>query len=132
MLVNRSMPESPVIPVLAYPDMNAAVEWLCAAFGFTVRVRIFDHRVQLNTGEGGAVVVVAGDAASADSVMIRVANVDEHCGRARRHGAKVIGEPTTYPYGERQYSAEDLAGRRWTFSQSMVDVDPRDWGGTLS
>jgi hypothetical protein len=35
-----------------------------------------------------------------------------------------------YPYGERQYTAEDLAGHRWTFTQAIADVAPEDWGGT--
>lgn len=35
-----------------------------------------------------------------------------------------------HPYGERQYVAEDPGGHRWTFSQSLVDVDPASWGGT--
>jgi uncharacterized glyoxalase superfamily protein PhnB len=38
--------------------------------------------------------------------------------------------PQDYPYGERQYSVEDLGSHRWNFSQSIADVDPRDWGGT--
>jgi hypothetical protein len=29
-----------------------------------------------------------------------------------------------------QYSAEDLGGHRWTFSQSIADVDPGSWGAT--
>jgi hypothetical protein len=33
-------------------------------------------------------------------------------------------------YGERQYSAEDLAGHRWTFSETLADVAPEEWGGT--
>ena len=37
--------------------------------------------------------------------------------------------PTDFPYGERQYSVEDPGGHRWTFSQSIADVDPRTWGG---
>lgn len=24
-----------------------------------------------------------------------------------------------------------LYGHRWTFSESVADVDPRDWGGSL-
>jgi hypothetical protein len=32
-------------------------------------------------------------------------------------------------YGERQYSAEDFAGHRWTFTQTIADIDPKDWGG---
>jgi uncharacterized glyoxalase superfamily protein PhnB len=33
------MPRSTVIPVLAYPDVGEAVEWLCETFGFTERWR---------------------------------------------------------------------------------------------
>ena len=29
--------------------------------------------------------------------------------------------------GERQYSVLDLEGHLWTFTQSVADVDPRDW-----
>ena len=35
MRANRSMPASTVIPVLAYEDLGRAIDWLCAAFGFT-------------------------------------------------------------------------------------------------
>jgi predicted enzyme related to lactoylglutathione lyase len=35
-------------------------------------------------------------------------------------------------FGERQYSAEDLAGYRWAFSQSVADVNPEDWGAEVS
>jgi hypothetical protein len=37
--------------------------------------------------------------------------------------------PTDYPYGERQYSTEDPAGHTWTFSQTIKDVNPAEWGG---
>jgi hypothetical protein len=37
--------------------------------------------------------------------------------------------PADYPYGERQYSVEDFAGHRWTFTQSIADVAPEEWGG---
>jgi uncharacterized glyoxalase superfamily protein PhnB len=39
-------------------------------------------------------------------------------------------EPTHFEYGERQYRAEDLAGHRWTFSETLADVAPEEWGGT--
>jgi hypothetical protein len=42
-----------------------------------------------------------------------------------------VQPPTDFPYGERQYTVEDLAGHRWTFTQSIADVDPRDWGGIV-
>ena len=38
-------------------------------------------------------------------------------------------EPTDFEYGERQYQAEDPAGHRWTFSETLRDVAPEEWGG---
>jgi uncharacterized glyoxalase superfamily protein PhnB len=132
MLQNRSMPASTVIPVLAYADVAEAVAWLAAAFGFTLRLGIGNHRAQLNVGDGAIVVTAGGsdgEAPRGHSVMIRVADVDAHHARAQAHGARIVSSPTDHPYGERQYSALDHAGHAWTFSQSIADVDPRDWGG---
>ena len=53
-----------MVPVLIYPDVRAAVEWLSAAFGFAESVRIGEaHRSQLRVGPGAAVIVgdVRGD-----------------------------------------------------------------------
>ena len=123
-----------MIPVLAYPSVADAVAWLSAAFGFTLRLGIGDHRAQLRVGDG-AIVVTGGGAADAvtgrDSIMVRVDDVRAHCERARAHDARIVGEPTDFPYGERQYTAIDFTGRAWTFSQSIADVDPRDWGGDV-
>lgn len=131
MLSNRSIPSCTVIPCLPYADVNAAADWLCDAFGFTVRVRIGNHRVQLNAGDGA---IMLGDTdsepAGARSIIVRVEDADGHCARARQLGATILKPPTDHPYGERQYSAQDLAGHRWTFSQSIADVAPEDWGGT--
>jgi uncharacterized glyoxalase superfamily protein PhnB len=81
-------------------------------------------------------VVVTGGAATnisaaSMSIMVRVADARAHFERAKAHGATIIHEPTDYPYGERQYSAKDLAGYVWTFSQTISDVDPAMWGGVL-
>jgi uncharacterized glyoxalase superfamily protein PhnB len=43
--------------------------------------------------------------------------------------ARILREPADYPYGERQYTAEDLGGHQWTFSESIADLAPEDWGG---
>jgi uncharacterized glyoxalase superfamily protein PhnB len=139
-LANRSIPRCTVIPELGYPDIGQAIDWLCDAFGFTLRLRIADHRAQLNVGDGAVVLIEqpgggAGDATSgagglAHSVMIRVENVDRHHERARQRGARILRPPSDYPYGERQYTAVDFVGRCWTFSQSIADVAPEDWGGT--
>jgi len=136
MLSNRSIPRAVVIPVLAYPDVNQAAAWLCDAFGFSVRLRIGSHRVQLNVGDGAVIVremrlnEVNAVLGTAQSVTVRVEDADAHCKRAREHGARITQDPVTHPYGERQYNAEDFAGRSWTFSQSVADVDPEEWGGT--
>jgi uncharacterized glyoxalase superfamily protein PhnB len=63
---------------------------------------------------------------------VRVADVDRHYERARERGAPILQPPADYPYGERQYTAADLGGHRWTFSQSLADVAPEDWGGRLA
>lgn len=136
MLANRSIPHATVIPVLAYPDVNQAADWLCDAFGFSVRLRIGSHRIQLNVGDGAVIVremrsnEVGADLGVGCSVTIRVEDADMHCSRAKRRGAQVIQEPVTHPYGERQYNAIDFAGHAWTFSQSVADVHPQNWGGT--
>ena len=135
MLWNRSIPRSTVIPVLAYPDANQAAAWLCDAFGFSVRLRIGNHRVQLNVCDGAVIVremrpnEVNAPLGVGHSVTIRVEDVDAHCNRAKEHGARITQEPVTHPYGERQYNADDLAGHSWTFSESVADMHPEDWGG---
>lgn len=135
MIINRSMPPGVIIPELAYPDVLAAAAWLCRALGFRERLRIGDHRVQL-IYEGTCIVVTervdGGHVVDhSHGVMVHVTNVDEHHAQATANGARVLRPPTDYPYGERQYSLEDIGGHRWTFSQSIADVDPASYGGIL-
>jgi uncharacterized glyoxalase superfamily protein PhnB len=137
---NRSMPPGTIILELVYPDLAAAVAWLCATFGFRERLRIGNHRSQLVLGAEAAIVVVQATQPSAEAVhgaqthalMVRVDDLDRHYAHVVQSAARIISPPADYPYGERQYTVEDLAGRRWTFSQSIADVDPQSWGGVLS
>ena len=138
MLTNRSIPSATVIPVLVYPDVRAAVEWLSEAFGFVERVRIGEsHRSQIRVGDDGAVILadVTGEKQAPQRgvethvIKVRVADVDAQFERARTHGARVLQEPTEHQYGERECTVEDLAGHRWQFTQSMRDVAPEEWGG---
>ncbi len=131
MSMNRSMPPAVIIPELPYRNVREAVDWLCRTFGFTERLRIGDHRAQLSFGEGSLVVTQRNGADASFSVMVRVTDVDSHHEHARLTGAQIISPPADYPYGERQYTVEDLGGHRWTFSQTISDVDPRTWGGIL-
>ena len=64
--------------------------------------------------------------------MVRVENIDEHCARAQRFGARILSPPDSKPFGERQYNAEDLEGHRWAFTESVADVQPEAWGGIVS
>jgi uncharacterized glyoxalase superfamily protein PhnB len=128
---NRSVPPCPVIPVLRYPDPGAAAEWLGQAFGFTVRLRIANHRIQMWAG-GGCLTIGEGDVAPSHSIIVqvRIEDAHSHCQRARLAGAKILNEPKDQMYGERQYDAEDFYGYRWNFTETIADVEPESWGGT--
>jgi uncharacterized glyoxalase superfamily protein PhnB len=140
MLINRTTGSATVVPELVYADVDEAIGWLCDTFGFTELWRAGGHRARLAFGNGvivladadpryGRTVPTKGEPRS-HAVMVKVADVDAHHERARRHGAVILSPPTDYPYGERQYSVEDLAGHRWTFTQAIADLAPEDWGGT--
>ena len=125
--------------MLVYQDVRAAVAWLEQAFGFEERVRIGDaHRAQLRVGLDGAVVVAdeGSDRLAPRSgevthvVKLRVPDVDAAFERARRHGARVIEELTTWEYGERSGVLEDIGSHRWELTQTVRDVAPEEWGGT--
>jgi uncharacterized glyoxalase superfamily protein PhnB len=136
-LSNRSVPSSTVIPELVYDDVEGAVAWLCRAFGFAVRWQAGDHRAQLRVGDGAVVVrdrppdVEAGAVVPGahSSVLVRVEDVDAVHARALGAGARMVREPRDHPYGERQCTFEDLGGHRWSFTQSIADVAPEQWGG---
>ena len=138
MLTNRSAPPATVTPVLIYPDVRAAVEWLQSALGFEEKVRIGDaHRSQLAFGTDGALVVadVRRDKVApsggvvTQEIKLRVDDVDAALARAREAGAQVREEPKTYEYGERSCLVEDPFGHRWELTQTVQDVDPAEWGG---
>jgi uncharacterized glyoxalase superfamily protein PhnB len=137
MIQNRSAPPGTIVPWLSYPDVDRAIAWLCGAFGFTERLRTPPepngsiHHAQIAVGAGAVVCTVASKAKPGISLFVPVDDVDAHCQRARQFGARIVGEPRTCEFGERQYSAEDLAGYRWTFSQSVADVNPKDWGAIV-
>jgi Uncharacterized protein conserved in bacteria len=134
---NRSMPDFAVLPVLNYRDVRAAVAWLGRAFGARERLRIGEHRAQLLIGEGAFIVAafhgmgLGAPDAPRHSIMVRVDDVDAHLLHAAEFGARILAKATDFPYGERQYTAEDAGGHVWTFSQTIADVDPATWGATV-
>lgn len=130
MLNNRSVPPCAVIPVLHYPSPKDAATWLEGAFGFTVRLRIENHRIQMRAGEG-CFTIAEGSVKPNHSctVQVRIEGAREHCERARQAGAKILTEPQDEVYGERQYTAEDFYGHRWNFTETIADIEPESWGG---
>ena len=138
---NRAAPDSALFPVLYYPDVRKAVEWLTANLPFVERLRIGDHRCQLVHGNGALIVADPGGHANAapatlqgpgaHSVTLRVTGIDALFVRAKEAGARVLAEPENHIYGERQCSFLDPWGHPWTLSETVFDSDPADWGGEL-
>jgi uncharacterized glyoxalase superfamily protein PhnB len=128
---SRSAPPCEVIPVVAYPDVAAAVTWLQAAFGFRVRLRIGNHRIQMWFGSSCLILAETGkdNLLATSSVMLRVPDVDELCARAQTVGALVVHPPQKHAYGEYQAAVRDFVWHTWTLTRTFEDVDPAVWGG---
>ncbi len=131
---------------LYYDDAAAAIDWICKAFDFEVRIKVEGEagrivHSELTYGEG---LIMVGDAklksggpsplpiksprsllgTNTQSLCVFVDDVDAHCEHARAAGAKIIDEPTTHDYGEdhwadRTYRAEDVEGHHWWFMQRI-------------
>jgi len=98
MRFNRSVPPCAVIPVLIYPDPSAAAGWLSKAFGFTVRLRIANHRIQMKAGDG-CFTIAEGNTTPNNShiIQVRIEDARGHCERARQSGAIILTEPQDQP-----------------------------------
>ena len=131
---------------LFYDDAPGAIDWLCRAFGFEVRLKV--------EGDGGTIVhseLTYGEAlimvatveekrkerdtswsksprslggANTQAIMLYIDDVEAHCARARGAGAKIASEPTTSDYGDeywsdRSYEAVDVEGHHWWFCQRL-------------
>jgi uncharacterized glyoxalase superfamily protein PhnB len=131
---------------LFYEEPAKAIDWLCRAFGFEVRLKIegeggrIEHS-ELTFGEGLIMVgTAAGKAprsgrehcasprslagANTQTLAIFVDDADKHCERARAAGATIAVEPATQDYGEeywsdRTYQAIDPEGHHWWFMQRV-------------
>lgn len=140
MIPNRSAPKATVVPILVYEDVEKAVDWLCATFGFKERLRAgrpghSATHAQLAIAEGAVMLGRQGGEFCPPRpnevnqyVTVRVEKVDGHFEHAQRCGARILKPPTDMPFGERQYTVEDPWGHRWTFSQSIADVALEAWG----
>ncbi len=131
-----------VIPMIAYEDGIAALEWLAVAFGFRERTRMTDKDGRLSHGEmetEESLIMLASPTTDyesprhhretcerarkwsavpwvIDGVLVYVADVGAHYEREKRAGTRILSEPEAGDYGHR-YRAEDLEGHRWMFLQ---------------
>lgn len=135
---------------LYYRNAGEAIDWLCEAFGFEVRLRIegSDGRIEHSELTYGDGLVMVGESradtddkfpymrapdevggANTQNMMVYVDDVEAHCARARAAGAKITKEPTTTDYGDeywtdRSYGCEDPGGHNWWFSQRLRSPEP--------
>ena len=143
------MPTPDVIPMLAYENGAAALDWLAKAFGFREVRRMVGKDGRLAHGEmeaGRGLVMLATPTPDyegprkhrehcerarkwsavpwvVDGVLVVVDDVDAHHLRAKAAGATILSEIED-GFPGRRYRAEDLEGHRWFFLQRAA-VRPR-------
>jgi len=135
-----------VIPMLAYEDGAAAIDWLVNAFGLRELERHADDEgtiVHAELETGGARIMLATPSPDyvsprrmrelshearkmaevpyvIDGLLVEVDDVDAHFAHAKEAGATILSEPEDVPqFGVRHYRAEDPEGHRWMFSQDI-------------
>ncbi len=143
MLENPPADMPQIIPYVYYEDAGAAIEFMEKAFGFQIQSAFRnpdDGRVlhaQVRTGSG---VIFVGPGMEAfgtrgvpdpdfisTMVYVFVDDVDAHYTRAKAAGAKIQAEPHVHFGGNKQYTATDPGGHRWSFAQP-VEEQPREAG----
>ena len=137
-----SNPYPAVIPMLAYENGPAAMDWLARAFGFRERARMLGEGGRLSHGEmeaGDGMIMLAtpsphyhgprrhreeSEAARkwsevpyvVDGVLVYVDDVAAHYERAKAAGATILS-PIEEGGEGKKYRAEDIEGHRWMFMQ---------------
>jgi uncharacterized glyoxalase superfamily protein PhnB len=134
-----------------YQDAAAAIDWLCRAFGFEVRLKVEGDGGRIEHSEltfGAGVIMVGQEGPNADrphrapfrspktiggyntqSLMVYVDDAGAHCERARAAGATISSDPSVHDYGEdhwadRSYGAIDPEGHHWWFTERVRN--PKD------
>ena len=116
---------------LFYRDPAKAIDWLCEAFGFELRLKVEGEPGQIIHSElvyGSALIFVSASAKAGDpvepgrefkarhaspldvdgrvtqAICLFVDDADAHCAQARAHGAIISSEPATHDYGDDYWS----------------------------
>ena len=133
---------------LFYDDAPGAIDWLCKAFGFRVRLKVESAPGRIEHSEleldGGLIMVAtlggrgrtwpvsppSVGGGNTQALFVYVDDVDEHCRHAREHGAVIVNEPQTNDYGEeywvdRTYCCRDPGGHHWWFGERIRSAAPK-------
>ena len=123
-----------IIPTLRYNDAAAAIDWLCAAFGFERHLVVEgDHQAvlhaQLSLDNAMIMIGQARDEAfdrlqktpldlngvNTQSAYIVVEDIAAHFARASSAGADIVFPPEAQDYGGSLYCCRDFEGYLWNF-----------------
>jgi uncharacterized glyoxalase superfamily protein PhnB len=137
-----------IAPALYYDKPVEAIDWLCRAFGFEVRLKVEGDEGQILHSEltfGEGLIMVSGGGAretmphgayrktpaqvggaNTQNLMLYVDDAEAHCARARAAGATIVKEPEVHDYGEdywadRGYECVDIGGHHWWIYQRLRD-----------
>ena len=129
-------------PVLRYKDAQAAIDFLCDAFGFE-RNAVYENadgtaveHAQL-AYRGGLVMLSTerddddrgwGEHAGQGWIYVVVDDPDAHHERAKAAGANIIRELEDQDYGSRDYSARDPESNIWSFGTYNPATAPAEEG----
>jgi uncharacterized glyoxalase superfamily protein PhnB len=126
---------------LIYDDPKKAIEWLCRAFGFEVRLVVEGDSGSVEHSElvfGEGLIMVSGakekfpqrrsptsvGGANTQNMMVYVDDAEAHLKRARETGAVIVTELETHDYGDdywsdRGYECKDIGGHHWWFFERL-------------
>jgi uncharacterized glyoxalase superfamily protein PhnB len=132
--------------MIVYQNAAAAIDWLCDAFGFEIKIRVEGENGRIEHCEllyGDGLLMLAQESPDAarpwkrqfrsprslggvntQSIMFYVDDADAHCAHARARGARVVEELAVHDYGQdhwadRSYGALDPEDHLWWITERL-------------
>lgn len=132
--------------MVVYRHGAAAIDWLCDAFGFEVKIMVEGAEGRIEHCElvyGDGLIMLAEENPASDlawrralqspqslgggntqSLMFYVDDADAHCAHSRARGARIVEDPAVHDYGQdywadRSYGAVDPEGHFWWITQRL-------------
>jgi uncharacterized glyoxalase superfamily protein PhnB len=137
---NRSVPTDTVLPHVAYRNLEEAIVWLSNAFGFVEHYRYGNPISGAQMAAGNAWIMLKQARHSTpgelgfgtQSLTVFIEDLHAHLEQAKSAGVTLLEDLHETVYGELQYAAEDLDGHHWLFSRHARDLNPVQWGATVT